>query len=102
MDVIINKSKDGFKRLYYKSDKSLILSTLRRIPDKYLSSLMIKIKGKSDRRIFVRYDGYEFLCSRKTLYDEYFLRHYGIKKYQFDIERMESFREGRKFKYKYE
>lgn len=86
MDNIINKSHKDFKRIYYKSDKELILSTLRRIPDKYLISLNEKIKGKNDKRIFVRYDGYEFLCSRKTLLDEYYLRHFGVKKHIFEIE----------------
>lgn len=83
---------DNFKRLYHKTDKELINKILRRIPDKYLDKLCQQVKGNNHVRVYVKYDGCQFQCSRKTIYDEYYLRHYNMKKYQFEENRKEFFR----------
>jgi hypothetical protein len=72
--------------------QELINKILRRIPDKYLDKLCQQVKGNNYVRVYVKYDGCQFQCSRKTIHDEYYMRHYNMKKYQFDEKRKEFFR----------
>lgn len=74
--VILNREHPDFKRLYWNTDKEKIKHILSRVNVKYLRGLIrqfilpyndwdtIAVK---DLRLFIRYDGYQFTISEKTV-----------------------------------
>ena len=64
----------NFKRLYWQSDKKLILEILSHVNIKYIKGLLKRWhsvpKGKNGARFYIRYDGYQFQVSYNTLTKE--------------------------------
>ena len=81
--VILNEEHPDFKRLYWSTDKEKIKHILSRVNVKYLRGLIrqfilpysdydtIAVK---DLRLFIRYDGYQFTVSEKTVIKELYRR----------------------------
>lgn len=75
MISIINEEHPDFVRLYWKSDKNKIKQILSRVNVKYLRGLIYQFFVPydiplNDLRIFIRYDGYQFLITRKDIIKE--------------------------------
>lgn len=81
--VILNREHPDFKRLYWSIDKEKIKHILSRVNVKYLRGLIRRfilpyddwdIITTEDLRIFIRYDGYQFTVSEKTIIKELYRR----------------------------
>lgn len=81
--VILNTEHPDFKRLYWSIDKEKIKHILSRVNVKYLMGLIRQfilpyddwdIITTEDLRIFIRYDGYQFTVSEKTIIKELYRR----------------------------
>ena len=81
--VILNTEHPDFKRLYWSIDKEKIKHILSRVNVKYLRGLIRQfilpyddwdIITTEDLRIFIRYDGYQFTVSEKTIIKELYRR----------------------------
>ena len=81
--VILNREHPDFKRLYWSIDKEKIKHILSRVNVKYLRRLIRQfilpyddwdIITTEDLRIFIRYDGYQFTVSEKTIIKELYRR----------------------------
>lgn len=75
MISIINEEHPDFVRLYWKSDKNKIKQILSSVNVKYLRGLIYRFFVSydiplNDLRIFIRYDGYQFLISRQDIIKE--------------------------------
>ena len=77
--VILNDEHPDFKRLYWNTDKDKIKKILSRINVKYLRGLIRRFIlphndwdtiAVKDLRLFIRYDGYQFTVSEKTIIKE--------------------------------
>lgn len=69
---ILNLSHPDFKRLYWSTDKDKINEIIKRINFKYLKGAERRFRTACyyESRIYMRYDGYQFLVSRETLRKE--------------------------------
>ena len=77
--VILNREHPDFKRLYWSTDKEKIKHILSRVNVKYLRGLIRQFIipdndwdtiATKDLRLFIRYDGYQFTVSEKTVIKE--------------------------------
>jgi hypothetical protein len=81
---ILNKEHPDFIRLYWSSDKDRIKHILSRVNVKYFKGLMRRFTtatfdewygiSSDDMRVFLRYDGYQFTVSHKTIIKELYRR----------------------------
>ena len=69
---ILNLPHPDFKRLYQSTDKDKINEIIKRINFKYLKGAERRFRTwyYYEPRIYMRYDGFEFLVSRQTLRKE--------------------------------
>lgn len=78
MSYQLNTPHKDFHRLYWMSNKSQILDILARVNIKYLRGLRKRIQkspyGSGGSRIYLRYDGYQFQVSAKTINAELYRR----------------------------
>ena len=81
--VILNREHPDFKRLYWNTDKEKIKHILSRVNVKYLRGLIRQFIipyndwdtiAAKDLRLFIRYDGYQFTVSEKTVIKELYRR----------------------------
>ena len=81
--VILNDEHPDFKRLYWNTDKDKIKHILSRVNVKYLKGLIRRFIlphndwdtiAVKDLRLFIRYDGYQFTVSEKTIIKELYRR----------------------------
>ena len=81
--VILNDEHPDFKRLYWNTDKEKIKHILSRVNVKYLKGLIRQFIlphndydtiALKDLRLFIRYDGYQFTVSEKTIIKELYRR----------------------------
>lgn len=81
--VILNREHPDFKRLYWCTDKERIKHILSRVNVKYLRGLIRRfilpyddwdIIDVKDLRLFIRYDGCQFMVSEKTVIKELYRR----------------------------
>lgn len=81
--VILNREHPDFKRLYWSTDKEKIKHILSRVNVKYLRGLIRQFIipdndwdtiAAKDLRLFIRYDGYQFTVSKKTVIKELYRR----------------------------
>lgn len=81
--VILNDEHPDFKRLYWNTDKEKIKHILSRVNVKYLRGLIRRFMipyndrdtiARNDLRLFIRYDGYQFTVSEKTIIKELYRR----------------------------
>lgn len=81
---ILNEEHPDFIRLYWSKDKDRINHILSRVNVKYLKGLMRRFStvifdewygiSTDDFRVFLRYDGYQFTVSHKTIVKELYRR----------------------------
>ena len=71
---LLNIENKNFKRLYWKTDKKKIKEILSTVNEKYLWGIRKKLGrsgfGSDEIRIYLRYSGYQFQVSHKTISDE--------------------------------
>ena len=80
---LLNIENKNFKRLYWKTDKKKIKEIISTVNEKYLWGIRKKLGrsgfGSDEIRIYLRYSGYQFQVSHKTISDEIHRR--GINDY---------------------
>lgn len=81
--VILNDEHPDFKRLYWNTDKENIKHILSKVNIKYLRGLIRRFIlphndcdtiAVKDLRLFIRYGGYQFTISEKTIIKELYRR----------------------------